>query len=696
MHHGDDVVDEYAWMADKSHPDLLDNLRAENAYAEAATAHLAPLRDTLYSDISARTRQTDLTVPAYRAHWDGSAYWYVSRTTEGLDYPRHCRIPATSRDQVPDATRPHPDEQLLLDVNDVASGHEYTALGTATVSPDGRALFWSVDTAGDERYELFVTDLDTGAASPLGLTGVGAGGVWVGTENVAYLRVDDAWRPHQAWLHRLGTDPADDVLLHEEPDERFWMGLSTSRDEHTLLVELGSRTTTETWLLDAAEPQSRMRCVAPRRDGVEYEVEVAPDALYILHNDGAPQFALATAPVDATSADQWRPLIAENPRTRLMGVDAYTRALVVSHLTDGLPGVDVIVRHTDGTLGARRPIEFDEAIYDVDADGEPDVDTDRIRLTYESMVTPPRVIEYRLDDGTRTILKQTPVDDHPTLGPYRSEDYVQHRLWIEAPDGVQVPVSLVARADVARDGTAPGLLYGYGSYEISTQPWFSIARLSLLDRGWVVAIAHVRGGGELGRPWYENGRRLDKRNTFTDFVAAGRALVEQGWVAPGRLAAEGGSAGGLLVGAAMNIDPDAFCAVHAAVPFVDALTTVLNPDLPLTVVEWEEWGDPLHDADVYRYMKSYSPYENIAPVRYPAILATTSFNDTRVEVTEPAKWVARLRATLSAVPDARSVLLRTTMDAGHGGVSGRYAAWRDRAWEMAWLIDATTGGAERD
>ncbi|MDQ7991884.1 MAG: prolyl oligopeptidase family serine peptidase, partial [Propionicimonas sp.] len=407
---------------------------------------------------------------------------------------------------------------------------------------------------------------------------------------------------------------------------------------------------------------------------------------YLVHNDGAPDFALARAPLAAGSPEEWEPVWPGEPGVRLLDVSAYDRALVVSLRREALVRVVVHPLDPDGTIGPGREIDFGEVLYQVDADGSEDADTDRIRLSYQSLVTPDQVLDYLLETGELRVLKQRPVLDHPVSGPYRAADYVQQREWATAPDGTRIPLSIVRRADTPLDGTAGCVLVGYGAYEISYPYQFSIPRLSLLDRGYVIAIAHVRGGGELGRAWYEAGRLAHKENTFTDFVACARHLVAAGFTRTDRLAATGGSAGGLLIGAAINLAPDAFAAVNAQVPFVDALNTVLDPELPLTVTEWEEWGDPLHDAEAYHRMKGYSPYENVRRQDYPAILVTASLNDTRVEITEPAKWVARLRHDAGL---ADSLLLKTEMVAGHGGVSGRYAVWRDIAFEFAWLLSRT-------
>lgn len=688
--HGDTVSDPYHWMSDKTDPRLEAYLTAENAFTEGVTADQGDLRERLYGDIAARTKQTDLSVPLFVTHRGGAAYWYYSRSTEGLDYPRHCRLVASGRDAVPDVTEPRPEEEVLLDVEDLARGHDFLALGWSEMSPSGRLLAYSIDTSGDERYDLYVKDVATGAIVDGPVAGVGGGGAWLGDDWLFYVRVDDAWRPHEVWRRRLGTPAASDALVFTEPDDRFWVWVDGSRDHAFALIEVGSKLTSETHLVPTDSPEAAPRCLAPRREGVEYSVEVAPDALYIVHNADHPQFALATAPLSSTDPSAWTPLVPGRDDRRLNSVTAYRDALVVTHRTDGLAGVAVLPRDAEGRLGAWQELAFDEPLYDVDADADPDYESDRFRLTYESLVTPPSLFEHVLATGERRLLKATPVLDHPQRGPYRPEDHVQERLWATAPDGVRVPVSIVRRRDTPVDGTAPAVLYGYGAYEISTSPFFSIGRLSLLDAGFVYAIAHVRGGGELGRPWYDAGKLGRKATTFTDFVACGQALVERGYTRPERLVAEGGSAGGLLMGAVANLAPDLFRGIHAAVPFVDALTTTLNPELPLTVTEWEEWGDPLHDRDVYEYMKAYSPYDNVARGRYPAILVTTGLNDTRVEVTEPAKWVARLRDL--ATNDPADILLKTEMVAGHGGVSGRYRAWRDRAFELAWIMSLVAAG----
>ena len=686
-HHGDAFTDPYAWMRDKTDPEFLAYLAAENAYTEAVTAPLAELRQEIYGDISARTKQTDLSVPEYVRHPGLGEYWYYARSTEGLDYPSYHRCPAQGRDSLPDPTRGAPaGEQLLLDAQALAAGTDFFALGCFDVSPNGRLAAYSVDTSGDERYHLRFFDLITGEALPDEVAEVASGGCWAGDDAFCYLTVDEAWRPDKLWRHRLG-DTGEDELLHTEADERFWLGVDSSRDNRWVQLGAASKSSTETWLLDATDPAATLRSVAPRRDELEYDVEVAGDRLFIVHNDGAPDFALAQAPLTCTDAAEWTTIWPGEPGVRLLGVVSYDRVLVQSLRRDGLQVVTLRHRDAAGDVGPEVGITFDEPIYTVDVDGGDEADTDRIRLHFQSMVTPDEVIDYRIADGQRTVLRRRPVLDHPVSGPYRATDYRQERVWAVAADGTRIPISLVYRADTPLDGSAGCLLYGYGAYEISVSPSFSIARLSLLDRGYISAVAHVRGGGELGRSWYTGGRLEAKENTFTDFISCARHLVSAGYTSTDRLAAEGGSAGGLLIGAVLNLAPDAFAAAHAAVPFVDALTTILDPELPLTVMEWEEWGDPLHDPETYARMRRYSPYENVTRAQYPAILVTTSLNDTRVEITEPAKWVAALRHDSGSL---RPILLKTEMVAGHGGSSGRYQAWRDAAFELAWLIAATT------
>ncbi len=683
-HHGDTIVDEYAWLADKENPDTIAFLEAENAYTEAMTAGQTGLRETIFGEIKGRTKETDLSVPSRKRGW-----WYYARTVEGQQYAVHCRRAVRGDDERPPMTldgSPLDGEEILLDGNELAGEKPYFSLGEFSVSPDGTRLAYSTDYAGDERYTLRVKDLVTGEIAADEIPGTYYGSAWSRDGSALfYVTVDDAWRPYRIWRHLIGTPVARDTMVFEETDERFFAGVWLTRSERYLVISTSSKLTSEDWLLDAGDPTGEFRVVVPRRQGIEYSVDhqVSADGterLLILHNDGAENFELATATPDEPAV--WTPLVPHRADTRLMDVGAFRDHLVLYYRKDGLTGLRIL--RADGT---DHEVVFGEPVYTVMPGANPEYEARLFRLGFVSLVTPDSVYDCDTATGELTLLRQHPVLELPGRGPYRSGDYEQHREWATASDGTRIPISVVCRKGTPQDGSAPFLLYGYGSYEISRDPSFSIPRLSLLDRGFGYAIAHIRGGGELGRHWYDDGKILNKVNSFTDFVACARHLAAAGWTSPRRLVARGGSAGGLLVGAAVNLAPGAFGGVAAQVPFVDALTSILDPSLPLTVTEWEEWGDPLHDPAVYAYMKSYSPYENIAEdVAYPPILAITSLNDTRVLYSEPAKWVAKLQATASGGP----FLLKTEMIAGHGGRSGRYDAWHEEAMILAWIVTTAT------
>ena len=684
-HHGDSIIDDYSWLATKEDPETTSFLEAQNAYTAELTADQEKLRGAIFDEIKARTKETDLSVPLRKNGW-----WYYTRTTEGKQYSVHCRRAVRPEDTRPPMTAdgaPLDGEQVLLDGNELAAGSEFFSMGAFSVSPDGTQLAYSTDLAGDERFTMRFKDLVSGETAPDEIPGTFYGAAWAADGTALfYSTVDDAWRPYRIWRHIMGTPAAQDVIVYQEDDERFGVGIGLTRSERYLIIHSSSKLTSEAWLLDAANPTGEPTLVAARRPGVEYEVEHqvladGTDRLLILHNDGALNFELAQAPVSSPSA--WTPLIPHRDDTRLLGVDAFAGHMVVYLRRNGLTGLRII-----GTDGREHEIAFPEPIYQVGPAGNPEYETGSYRLSYVSLITPGSVYDCDVATGELTLLKQQPVLPGPDGMAYNAADYEQHRLWATTDDGTRIPISLVCRKGTPRDGSSPFLLSGYGSYEISSDPGFSIPRISLLDRGFVCATAHVRGGGEMGRSWYDNGKMLKKINTFTDFIACARHVVAEGWTSPGRLIARGGSAGGLLMGAVANMAPGAFGGIVAMVPFVDALTSILDPTLPLTVPEWEEWGDPLHDPEVYRYMKSYTPYENVAAgPQYPPILAVTSLNDTRVLYHEPAKWVARLQADASGGP----FLLKTEMSAGHGGRSGRYDAWREEAMVLAWII--TTAGA---
>jgi oligopeptidase B len=675
--HGDVFVDPYEWLRDKSDPEVIAYLQAENDYTDQITADLEPLRQRIFDEIKARTKETDLSVPTRRGQW-----WYYVRTFEGKQYGVQCRCPVTGpADWNPPAFDEHTviaGEQVLLDENVEAEGHEFFALGAASVSPDGNLLAYSVDVVGDERYTLRFKDLRTEELYPDVIVGIGAGATWA-TDNrtVYYVTLDDAWRPDTVWRHRLGSGMPAEKVYHE-PDERFWLAVGRTRSEAYVLIAAGSAITSEVRYADAADPRAQFTIVLPRREGVEYSVEHAvvggQDRFLILHNDGAVNFTLAEAPV--SDPGMQRTLIAHRDDVRLDAVDAFEHHLVVSYRRAALPRIQLWPIGDDGQYGQPEEIAFDTELMSAGLDANPTWSSPKVRIGAASFITPTQIYDLDLATGERILLREQPV-----LGDYRREDYVERREWAQAADGTRIPLSIVYRAGI--EFPAPTMLYGYGAYEICEDPRFSIARLSLLDRGMVFAIAHVRGGGEMGRLWYQHGKLLEKKNTFIDFIAAARHLVDTRLTRREKLVAMGGSAGGLLVGAVANMAPELFAGILAQVPFVDPLTTILDPSLPLTVTEWEEWGNPLNDSNVYFYMKSYSPYENITAKPHPPILAMTSLHDTRVHYVEPAKWVAALRHANTA---GNPVLLKTQMSAGHGGISGRYERWKEIAFQYAWLL----------
>nr|WP_312965196.1 prolyl oligopeptidase family serine peptidase [Kocuria rhizophila] len=774
--HGHTFFDPYEWLREKDSPEVRAHLNAENTYAEAVTADLAPLRERIYTEIKDRTQETDLSVPSRHGDW-----WYFARTVEGGAHQVFCRVPvADPADWTPPAVEPGTPldgEQTLLDANAASQEHEFYALGAFSVAEDGSRLAWSEDTAGDERFTVHVKDLATGEllADRIPQTSYGAF-LTPDAAQVVYTVVDESWRPYRVYRHVIGTDVAQDQLLFQEDDPGLWLGAELSADKQWLMLSSSCSEYSEYRILrlaelpadDAAVPGSHgqsagaapstahrdapdectgtapghgdgtkkaraetpadlpWRVVLSRDERVLYEVEplkvAGTDVLLLSHDAHAPNGRISLMPLEhagwsLTEVDLVDVVPASDTVRVESGIPTATH-LVVALRENTTPRVRLIPRTAleplvagaahDGT-GARAGgaassspdtdaaadaglLAGTEAAFDEDLSStgvlSAEYENPVVRVSYTSFVTPPRVYDIptgepgagALDEfgvGEPVLRRETTV-----LGGYRSEDYTVERDWAVAEDGTRIPVSLVRRADLDPAVPAPVLQYAYGSYEISTDPAFSISRLSLLDRGVVWAVAHVRGGGELGRAWYENGKKNTKTNTFTDFVAVTRHLAARPDVDARRIALMGGSAGGLLAGAVLNLAPELYCGGLAAVPFVDALTSMLMPELPLTALEWEEWGNPVESAEVYEYMRSYSPYENVRDADYPPILAVTSLNDTRVLYVEPAKWVAELR---TRVAHPETVLLRCEMAGGHGGASGRYAQWKDTAWEYAWL-----------
>ncbi|AJW40680.1 Protease II [Rhodococcus sp. B7740] len=688
-HHGDTFIDNYEWLRAKDDPEVIAHLEAENAYTEQQTAGLESLRGKIFDEIKSRTQETDLSVPTRMGQW-----WYYSRTVEGQSYGLQCRCPVDSPDDWTPPTLSSdvdvPGEQILLDANEEAKGHDFFSLGAFSISLDGNLLAYSTDTEGDERYTLRFKNLETGELLADTIENVAPGATWTAdATHVFYLTVDESWRPDTVWRHTLGK--SGDVEVFHEPDESYWVGFGSTRSEKYLMIWVGSKITSECLVLESTDPEGEFRVVLPRTDGVEYSIEHAvvagEDRFLITHNgsvngwgtegEKAENFLLAEAPV-SDPLDQ-RTLVPHRDDVRVEDIDAFAGHLIFTYRREALTRM-AIWPLTDEGYGEYRELEFDEELYSVGAGSNPEWDQPLLRMVYTSFITPGQVYDLDIASGELLLRKSQPV-----LGKFDAGDYVQHREWATAPDGTQVPLSVIARKDVP-EGPAPTLLYGYGSYEASMDPSFSVARLSLLDRGIVFVVAHVRGGGEMGRHWYDNGKTLKKKNTFTDFIAAAQHLIDTGRTSPKHLVADGGSAGGLLMGAVANMAPELFNGILANVPFVDPLTSILDPSLPLTVIEWDEWGNPLADKEVYDYMKSYSPYENVEAKDYPSILAITSINDTRVLYVEPAKWVAALRATKTGDSD---LLLKTEMSAGHGGVSGRYEKWKEAAFEYAWIVSAS-------
>jgi oligopeptidase B len=683
--HGDRRVDDWFWLRQRDDPGVLPLLQAENAFTERETAHLAGLREGLFTEMKARIVETDLSVPVAKGPW-----WYYVRTVEGSDYVIHCRLPVEGPARDPStppspSSREWPDEQVLLDENVLAENHGYFDVGNLAVSPGHTRLAYATDTTGDERFTLQVRDLGSGHDLGDVIEGTSYSVAWANDDTTLfYTRPDAANRPFQLWRHRVGSQPDEDTLVLEESDERFHLGVGRTKDGEYVVVEMHSRITSELWVIPAAQPHVAPRVVEPRSQGVEYGLEHHSGTFLLLTNDGAENFRVVATPADHPSRRHWRELVPHRAEVRIEGVDVFAGHVVTYERREGMPRIRVIALSEDPPRWDRELPEgylvpCPETPSASWGGPNPEFTSRSLRYEYSSLVTPRSVYDLGLDGGDPVLRKQQPV-----LGGYDPAHYVTERRWAVAPDGTEVPMSIVCHRDVRRDGTAPCLLYGYGSYEQSIDPVFSSLRLTLLDRGFVFAIAHVRGGGELGRRWYEEGKLLAKPNTFTDFVACARTLVEDRWTAPDRLVARGGSAGGLLVGAVVNLAPELFRAAVAEVPFVDCLTTMLDDSLPLTVIEWEEWGNPGADPEVYSVMKSYTPYDNVQPTRHPDLLVTAGLEDPRVGYWEPAKWVQKLR---SADPGGR-VLLKTELDAGHAGPSGRYEAWRDEAFVLAFVLDA--------
>jgi oligopeptidase B len=658
--HGEPREDEYFWLRDKDSPEVTAYLEAENAHTDAVMKGTEAFQDALYKEMLARIKEDDSTVPYRRGR-----HVYYARTETGKQYPIHCR----RRDE------PGAPEEITLDLNRMAEGHAFLSLGVYGVSDDGRLLAYSVDFTGSRDYTLHVKDLESGAVLADRIDKVSSV-AWSADDSILfYVTEDEAKRPFRLWRHRLGAT-TDDLLL-EESDELFRLGVFRSRSRRIVFAGARSFTSGDYRWLPAAEPFGQWRMIQPREKDHEYDVDHGMDPtgerFWIRSNGGGRRnFRLVTAPLDDARAERWTEVLAHREDVMLEDFDVFARHVVVHEREDGL----IRLRVLRVAEGASHHVEFPEPTYEVDEDANAEFDTNRYRFRYQSLVTPASVFDYDMNARTLALLKRTEV-----LGGYDPTRYRSERLHATAPDGTRVAISLVARADTPRDGSSPMLLAGYGAYGLPYPASFSSSRLSLLDRGVTFAIAHIRGGGEGGKRWHDAGRMLNKPNTFTDFIASADHLVAQRYTAHDRLVIEGGSAGGLLIGAVLNRRPDLAAAAVLRVPFVDVINTMLDESLPLTVGEFEEWGNPKERA-YYDVMKTYDPYANLDGRRYSALLVRTSLNDSQVMYWEPAKYVARLRARSPETP----VLFKINMAAGHGGASGRYDYLREIAFDYAWIL----------
>ena len=656
--HGETVRDDYYWLREKTDPEVIRYLDAENAYTDAMSAGFKPLAESLYGEMLGRIKQTDLSVPIRRGN-----YLYYSRTEEGKQYAIQCRRKG-------DMEAP---EEILIDPNELAATHQFVGLGAMAISDDDSLLAYSVDFTGFRQYTLYVKDLGSGVTLPDTFERV-TGVEWAADNRTLFVTTEDpvTKRPDKLWRHTLGTEQFE--LVYEETDELYDIDLAKTRDKRYLLVGVESKDTTEWRYLAADRWSEEFRIFLARETGHRYYIDHRQDLFYIRTNRPGVNFAAMTAPDDDPRPERWRTFLEHRPEVLLVDLDLFRDFAVSIEKSEAVNRLRIY----DFTTSRWAEVAFSEPAYLASPGGTPEFTSQTYRYEYQSPVTPPSVYDYDVRTGGSTLLKRQEV-----LGGYDPAEYATERLWTTARDGARIPISIVYRKSRPRDCRGPLLLYGYGSYGIGMPAVFSSVRLSLLDRGVAYAIAHIRGGDEMGWQWRLDGMLLNKKNTFFDFIDVAEFLTRQKWTSPERLLIEGGSAGGLLMGAVVNLRPELFRAAHLAVPFVDVMSTMMDPSLPLTVGEYLEWGDP-NQKSAYDYMRSYSPYDNLAKRAYPAMLVTTSFNDSQVMYWEPAKYVARLRTRKT---DSNPLLLKTKMEpAGHGGASGRYDRLKDTAFEYAWLL----------
>lgn len=657
--HGDIRVDNYSWLREKTNPEVIAHLEAENKYTEALTAHTKPLQEQIYKEMLGRIVETDLDVPERL-----DDYFYYSRTEEGKQYPIKCRKMGSL-----DAA-----EEILLDINKEATGFEHFDVGTFEVSPNHMLLAYAVDTTGGEEYTIYIRDLATGKNLPDAIPNT-YGLEWAAdNKTVFYTTLDATHRPYRLWKHTLGTEPASDPIVYEEKDESFYISIGSTKSQEYLLLAIGSISSSEYRYLKSDNPNGEWKVIAPRRKDVEYSVDHHGDRFYIVTNDGAKNFKIAFAPVADPGIANWTEFLPHRPAVKVDAVECFANHMVVYEREDGLKKMRIL----DLKSGNFHYVDFPEPVYTYSGANNPEFDSDVVRFTYNSLVTPKSVFDYNMTTKSRELMKE-----YEVKGGYDKSQYSSERIFATAKDGVKVPISIVYKKGVKLDGTQPLLLYAYGSYGYSMEPTFSSNRLSLLDRGVIYAIAHIRGGDEMGRQWYDDGKLLKKKNTFTDYIACAEHLIAQKYTSADRLAAMGGSAGGLLMGAVVTMRPDLFKVVFASVPFVDVINTMLDESIPLTVIEFDEWGNP-KNKEYYDYMLSYSPYDQAKAQDYPHMLVDAGLNDPRVGYWEPAKWVAKLR---SLKTDKNDLVFKIEMGAGHMGASGRYDYLKDIAFEYVFILD---------
>jgi oligopeptidase B len=665
--HQQEWNDDYFWLRDKKNPEVVQHLEAENAFTQASLKHTEDFQKKLYEEMKGRIKEEDVSAPTRE-----DDYYYYSRTEKDKQYRVHCRRKGSMEAA----------EEILLDENALADGKKYFRLGNFEVSPNHQLLAYSTDTEGDETYTLYVKDLSSGKLLKDEISNTYYSLAWANdNRTLFYTTLDDAYRPYRLHRHQLGDDVKNDPVVHEEKDEMYTLEVGQSKTKDYIILNIGSSITSEVRLLKADQPKGDFVVFQPRKHGIEYDVEHHKDRFYIRTNENAKNFKLMEAPVNAWDKKNWKEVIAHNPEVKLESVDAFDKYLAVFERTQGLRKIRIMSL----TNGQAQYVSFPEASYMIYEGYNPDYNSQILRYSYTSLVRPNTVYDYHMSTGKSVVVKETEV-----MGGYDASKYQSERIFAKANDGTLVPISIVYRKGLQKDGNNPCYLYAYGSYGVTMDATFSSNRISLLDRGFVFAIAHIRGGGDMGEEWRDNGKLLKKKNTFTDFINCAEHLIAQKYTNKDKLVISGGSAGGLLMGAVTNMRPDLFRAVIAKVPFVDVVNTMMDASLPLTVGEYDEWGNP-NDKEYFDYIRSYSPYDNIEKKAYPQILATAGLNDPRVSYWEPAKWVAKLREMKT---DTNKVLLHTNMGAGHGGSSGRFEYLKDIALEYAFAMDALGMGQE--